>query len=378
MVRRSLVVGSAAVVVLGGVSSALINELHNGWGWYAGSAAVVLGAAVLSGWLTVRSTGDQSDATPPVADLVGRPPVAVAATGAEPAVTIEDLFLEWLKEPATGKDYLSADVSMKNPGSSDVLVSRLEIECTSSIKWRPAYPPAVWYFPTLSALPPSSMTTAELPQPTGQPFTIERKLSNVVAAGGFDRIKVLLSVPDAPEPARVNLYKIRFNLIYDGAAQRTPTRWVLVGKSEPPRLASIERVCHNIEAFVRDVAETRQRTNERLAAAERGSPDWNAVEDEFIRTGQLRRELRRAVPSNRSGQLESDFWCPRHSVEEYLRGMESGLADLADVLHDVELVTFPVRRPLPVTRDEALTILRDLRLMHEQRAWTSALAGEES
>jgi hypothetical protein len=59
--RWQIGIGSTATVVLTGVSGALINELHGGWGWIVAAAAVVLMAALLTGWLALR-TGDAETA----------------------------------------------------------------------------------------------------------------------------------------------------------------------------------------------------------------------------------------------------------------------------------------------------------------------------
>lgn len=56
--RWQVGIGSATTVVLAGVSGALINELHGGWGWFVAAGAVVLVAATVTGWLAMRATGE--------------------------------------------------------------------------------------------------------------------------------------------------------------------------------------------------------------------------------------------------------------------------------------------------------------------------------
>jgi Na+/melibiose symporter-like transporter len=51
-------IGSAATVVLAGVSGGLINELHGGWGWFVAAGAVVLASAIVTAWLAMRTTGN--------------------------------------------------------------------------------------------------------------------------------------------------------------------------------------------------------------------------------------------------------------------------------------------------------------------------------
>jgi hypothetical protein len=53
--------GAAASVVLTGISAALINELHGGWGWWVAASAVVLITALLAGWLALRAAGRGGD-----------------------------------------------------------------------------------------------------------------------------------------------------------------------------------------------------------------------------------------------------------------------------------------------------------------------------
>jgi hypothetical protein len=49
--------GAGAGVCLAAVNSALINELHGGWPWWAAAALATVAGAVLTGWL-VTSTAD--------------------------------------------------------------------------------------------------------------------------------------------------------------------------------------------------------------------------------------------------------------------------------------------------------------------------------
>jgi hypothetical protein len=60
MASRGRAAGAAgAVVILGAVGSALINEVGHGWQWWAGAGAAVLAAAGLTFWLALRPTGGE-------------------------------------------------------------------------------------------------------------------------------------------------------------------------------------------------------------------------------------------------------------------------------------------------------------------------------
>ncbi len=52
--------GAGVTVVLAALSAALINELHQGWPWWVASGAVVLLAAAVSAWLTLRARADRA------------------------------------------------------------------------------------------------------------------------------------------------------------------------------------------------------------------------------------------------------------------------------------------------------------------------------
>jgi Na+/melibiose symporter-like transporter len=53
-------IGSAATVVLAGVSGALINQLHGGWGWFVAAGTVVVASAIVTAWLAMRTTGERN------------------------------------------------------------------------------------------------------------------------------------------------------------------------------------------------------------------------------------------------------------------------------------------------------------------------------
>ena len=64
MNNRAVAIGGATTVILAGVSSALINELHGGLPWWIATAAVVLLSAVVSGWLAWRTPADPTERAP--------------------------------------------------------------------------------------------------------------------------------------------------------------------------------------------------------------------------------------------------------------------------------------------------------------------------
>lgn len=57
--RGRAVCGAVATVALGAVSSAFINELHQGWPWWAASAVTVAASAAVTGWLAWRASGNE-------------------------------------------------------------------------------------------------------------------------------------------------------------------------------------------------------------------------------------------------------------------------------------------------------------------------------
>jgi hypothetical protein len=58
-IRRVAAWGAGVTAVMAGVSAALINELHRGWPWWVAAGVVVLVAAALSTWLTLRTAADR-------------------------------------------------------------------------------------------------------------------------------------------------------------------------------------------------------------------------------------------------------------------------------------------------------------------------------
>lgn len=55
--RLALAWGAGGVVILGAVATALINELHAGWGWRIGAGAAVVLWSVAAAWLAFRTGG---------------------------------------------------------------------------------------------------------------------------------------------------------------------------------------------------------------------------------------------------------------------------------------------------------------------------------
>jgi hypothetical protein len=56
VLRRTVAAwGMGSLVVVGAAATALINELHGGWGWRFAAAVVVVVWAVGTGWLTYRA-----------------------------------------------------------------------------------------------------------------------------------------------------------------------------------------------------------------------------------------------------------------------------------------------------------------------------------
>lgn len=72
--RSRAAFGAGAVVVLGAISSAFINELGRGWLWWAGAGAVVAAAAGLTAWLALHPAEERK-----AADRLDR--AAVKVTG---------------------------------------------------------------------------------------------------------------------------------------------------------------------------------------------------------------------------------------------------------------------------------------------------------
>jgi hypothetical protein len=60
MSKPELVISAALGVVLAGVTGALVNELHNGWGWWAGAVLALVLAAAHSGWAAIRSATSEA------------------------------------------------------------------------------------------------------------------------------------------------------------------------------------------------------------------------------------------------------------------------------------------------------------------------------
>lgn len=58
--KTKAAIGAGGTVVLGGISAALINELHGGWLWWVAAGIAVLISAVVSAWLAYGSSSQQS------------------------------------------------------------------------------------------------------------------------------------------------------------------------------------------------------------------------------------------------------------------------------------------------------------------------------
>ncbi len=62
---------AALVVILGGVDAALINELPQGWPWWVAASLVVLLAAGLTAWTTLRTPAEGPAAAGAAGDVLG-------------------------------------------------------------------------------------------------------------------------------------------------------------------------------------------------------------------------------------------------------------------------------------------------------------------
>ena len=230
---------------------------------------------------------------------------------------------------------MSVDVSVENRGGRSALITSMEARCSRNLVFwsisEPVVSEAAIYGILESRLLSSSTTEVELPIPTGKPFTVKAKMSQLIESGEFDRFQILVSVP-IPRYCSSCLYVIRLEFKHDMGKGSLDSDWLLLCSPSAPKLAETPSVRNNLQQFIEAVKTLRAEVDDMREAVGLPALDWFGLETNPALQGEVVAAIRAAHDDLR---ILDNFLRPAAAVEQYFQTRIAQLEALEKVVDGV-------------------------------------------